>query len=628
MIVSKLLPQYVTPINEGRVAKEKAQLQSNSISRRSLLKGIGALGTLKGLESILPSYVWASLSNSAVQIPEIRGNTISLIIAETPFHIDNIDAAATTINGSIPGPLIRLQEGQDVTLNVTNNLKEDSSIHWHGILLPPNMDGVPGVSFAGIGPGTTFTYQFPIKQSGTYWYHSHSKGQEQSGVYAPIIIDPIEPDPIRYDREYVIMLSDWSFESVEQMISKLKKQSDYYNYQKRTLVEFYQDLKHKGWSATFDNYMEWSKIRMNPTDLADVTSHAYTYLMNGFSSATNWTGLFNPGERVRLRFIQVGVMTFQDVRIPGLKMSVVQADGQNVQPIEVDEFRIGPAETYDVIVEPKEERAYTIFAETLDRSGYARGTLAPHPGMSAAIPKRRPRPLRTMEDMGMDMSAMHMKGMEKKNKKILGNEHHKSEMHAHSHSQDQASSTEIPGNTPIKHSPDDHGSGNQMVPDFTRSRLDEPGIGLGNDDRRVLVYTDLKSLYPYPDQRKPERELEIHLTGNMERFMWSFDGKKYSDAKEPVHFNYGERLRWTFVNDTMMEHTMHLHGMWMHLENGSGKYLPRKHTVLVKPAERISVVITADAPGRWAFHCHLLLHMEVGMFRVVEVSNMAPHAHS
>ena len=603
---------------------------------------MGALGMLKGLESIFPSYAWASMSNAAIQTPEISGNVINLTIAETPFRVDNLNATAVTVNGTVPGPLIRLQEGQNVTLKVTNHLKEASSIHWHGILLPPDMDGVPGVSFAGIEPGTTYVYQFLVKQSGTYWYHSHSGGQEQSGVYAPMIIDPIEPDPIQYDREYVVMLSDWSFESAEQMITKLKKQSDYFNYQQRTLGEFFLDLKQKGWSATFDNYLAWARMRMDPTDLGDVTSHAYTYLMNGLSPATNWTGLFNPGERVRLRFIQVGVMTFQDVRIPGLKMTVVQADGQNVQPIEVDEFRLGPAETYDVIVEPTEERAYTIFAETMDRSGYARGTLAPRPGMSASVPQRRPRPLRTMEDMGMDMSgmqmdnmeanaehkSMHIHGMDMKieNPKLPSVEHHIPGMHNMEQMSAQVNRSEIPGSTPVKHGPDDHGTGNQVVPDSTRSRLDEPGIGLGTDGRRVLVYTDLKSLHPYPDQRKPERELELHLTGNMERYMWSFDGKKYSDAKEPVHFKYGERLRWTFVNDTMMEHTMHLHGMWMHLENGAGEYLPRKHTVLVKPAERVSVAITADAPGRWAFHCHLLLHMDVGMFRVVEVSDVVPHA--
>jgi CopA family copper-resistance protein len=660
-------------------------MKPHFIARRSLLKGIGAWGTLAALERVLPAYAWSNASLSVAPTTQLSGNVIDLTIAETPFRVDSRTTTAITINGTVPGPLIRLREGQDVTLNVTNRLKETASIHWHGVLVPPDMDGVPGVSFAGIEPGTTFVYRFPIKQYGTYWYHSHSGGQEQAGVYAPLIFDPIEPDPIQYDREYVVMLSDWSFDSSEGMIAKLKKQSGYFNFQQRTWGEFASNLAEYGWKPTINNYLMWARMRMDPIDLEDVTGYAYTYLMNGLSPLGNWTGLFNPGERVRLHFIQVGVMTFQDVRIPGLKMMVVQADGQNVQPVEVDEFRIGPAETYDVIVEPKEDRAYTIFAETLDRSGYARGTLAPRPGMSAAIPERRPRPLRTMQSMGMDMEGMDMdsmklemaenakaggdpmrdmnsrdmnsqgQGMEMPEMKPSSSKHGREDMQSGGAGKEDASNkqgrhdmhempgmpkrpalhdmknmggmnhrSEIPGSTPVKHSPEDHGPGNQWTPDFTRARLDDPGIGLGGSGRRVLVYTDLKALYPYPDQRKPERELEIHLTGNMERFMWSFDGKKYSDAKELVHFRHGERLRWTFVNDSMMEHTMHLHGMWMYLENGTGEYLPRKHTVLVKPAERVSVAITADAPGRWFFHCHLLLHMEVGMARVVEVSDTIP----
>ncbi|MEO6562773.1 MAG: copper resistance system multicopper oxidase, partial [Nitrosospira sp.] len=566
-------------------------MKSDSISRRTLLKGIGAFGALSALESIFPVYVWSHATNAAGPTTQLSGNVIDLTIAETPFRVGDRTTTAITLNGTVPGPLLRLREGQDITLNVTNRLKETSSIHWHGILLPPDMDGVPGVSFAGIEPGTTFTYHFTVKQYGTYWFHSHSGGQEQAGVYGPMIIDPIEQDPVAYDREYVVMLSDWSFSSAERMIGNLKKQSGYFNFQKRTLVEFVSDVKRKGLLPTLDNYLMWAQMRMDPADLLDVTSYGYTFLMNGLSPEANWTGLFHPGERVRLRFIQVGVMTFQDVRIPGLKMTVIQADGQNVQPIEVDEFRMGPAETYDVIVEPKEDRAYTIFAETLDRSGFARGTLAPRPGMSAEIPPRRPRPLRTMADMGMSMEGMDMGGMkmdgemDSMNKKqsdkkpdradmtvpAMQMPHDMPGMQGEHILQDMKSMpnntypSRIPGSTPVKHGPDDHGPGNQWTPDFTQSHLDEPGIGLGDDGRRVLVYTDLKSLYPYPDQREPERELEIHLTGNMERFMWSFDGRKYSRAKGPVHFRNGERLRWTFVNDTMMEHTMHLHGMWMYL---------------------------------------------------------------
>ena len=612
---------------------------NDPVSRRAFLKKSGVLGTFAALDRMLPTYAFGSDSLiGATPAMQLSGDVINLVIARTPFRIDDHTATATTINGTVPGPLLRLREGQDITLNVTNHLDEISSIHWHGILLPPEMDGVPGVSFPGIEPGTTFSYRFTIRQYGTYWFHSHSGGQEQAGAYAPMIIDPIEPDPVRYDREYVIMLSDWSFSSVDSMIEKLKKQPGYFNFQKRTLGDFIQDAMRDGWRPALDDYLMWDRMRMDPTDLADVTGHAYTYLMNGLIPTANWTGLFRPGERIRLRFIQVGVMTFQDIRIPGLRMTVVQADGQNVQPVEVDEFRIGPAETYDVIVEPREERAYTIFAETLDRSGFARGTLAPRLGMTAEIPPQRSRPLRTMADMGMQ----HTNGVDHGNH-ALGNairgepekgmrhdgipdrhgEHAKKGIHDR-----HAPSAGLPGSRPIRHGTDDHGPGNQFIPDFTKNRMDEPGIGLGNDGRRVLVYTDLKSLKPYPDQREPERELEIHLTGHMERFIWSFDGEKYSDAKESILFRHGERLRWIFVNDTMMEHTMHLHGMWMYLENGAGAYLPRKHTVLVKPAERVSVAITADAPGPWAFHCHLLLHMETGMFRVIEVLEAAPEEKS
>lgn len=620
-------------------------MKKHLISRRELLKSAGAFGMLAILKLFAPAYVWAKPINS-IQTAELTGNVIDLTISETPFRVGHRTAAAMTINGGVPGPLLRLREGEEVTLNVTNRLKEIASIHWHGLLLPPEMDGVPGVSFGGIKPGTTFTYRFPLKQSGTYWYHSHSGYQEQLGVYGSMIIDPIEPDPVKYDRDYVVMLSDWTFEDPMRMMGKLKKQAGYFNFQRRTMREFLSDAKKNGWRATFNDYRMWAQMRMDPTDLVDITGHPYTYLINGLSPASNWTGLFRPGERVRLRFINAAAMSIFDVRIPGLTMTVVQADGQNIRPVEADEFRIAVAETYDVIVEPKEDRAYTLFTESIDRSGYARGTLAPRPGMSAAIPPRRPRPLRTMEDMGMSMEGMdHGKMQMPGGKHDMGEMQHddaampgmkgrEKERDTHdmenmpSMSEKDQRRSQIPGSAPVKHGPDTHGPGNQMIPDETRSRLAEPGDGLGNDGRRVLVYTDLKSLHPSPDRRAPERELEIHITGHMERFLWSFDGKKFSEAKEPIHFRYGERLRWTFVNDTMMEHPLHLHGMFMELENGAGDHLPRKHTINVKPAERVSVAITADAPGRWAFHCHLLFHMEAGMFRVVEVSGKGPEVPS
>ena len=626
-------------------------METELISRRSLLQGTGALVLLAAIEHLLPSYARASAAGPAAQqLSALSGNTIELTVAETPFRVGNRTGKAVTINGTVPGPLIHLREGQDVTLRVTNRLRETSSIHWHGILLPPEMDGVPGVSFAGIKPGTTFTYRFPVKQYGTYWYHSHSGGQEQKGMYAPMIIDPREDDPVEYDREYVVVLSDWTFRSGVGIIGDLKKQAGFFNFQQRTMGEFISDVSEYGWAPTWDNYLTWARMRMDPTDFLDVTGREYTYLMNGLSPEANWTGLFRPGERVRLRFINSGSMTFFDVRIPGLKLTVVQADGQNVHPVEVDEFRMGPAETYDVVVMPAAERAYTVFAEALDRSGYARGTLAPRSGMSAEVPTRRPRPLRTMEEMGMSMEgempgmALEMdKNVKAGGRPMSGMDHgagagaggHQTpapqppgggqptptpQQHDMKNMAGAGGSSVIPGATPVRHGPDKHGSGNQAVPDSTRSRLDDPGTGLGGSGRRVLVYTDLKALEKFFDTRPPERELELHATGHMERFIWSFDGKKFSQDPRPVHFRHGERLRWTFVNDTMMEHTFHLHGMWMHLDNGAGEYLPRKHTVIVKPAERVSVAVTADAPGRWAFHCHLLVHMETGMFRIVEVS--------
>jgi CopA family copper-resistance protein len=623
-------------------------MKAEHISRRLLLKRVAALGMLAAVERFVPAYaVTNTIVNPGSQTP-LSGDVIDLTISEELFHLDGRTGRAMTINGTIPGPVIRLKEGQQATLRVTNRLEESTSIHWHGLLVPPEMDGVPGVSFAGIEPGATFTYRFLVKQSGTYWFHSHSGGQELLGMYAPMIIDPLKPEPFQYDREYVVMLSDWSFESPEALLSNLKKQGGYYNFQKRAAGEFLTDVGRMGFWPALQNYLSWDQMRMDPTDFADVTGYTFAYLMNGLSSAGNWTGLFRPGERVRLRFINAASMTFYDVRIPGLKMTVVQADGQNIQPVVVDELRMGVAETYDVIVKPVEDRAYTIFTETVDRSGYARGTLAPRPGMSAEIPERRPRPLRTMEDMGMSMEGMDMGGMKDPHgsmtmpgmepsgdmphrKPADGNPHMEHMQHGQGtppmqgmHEMpgikaDDPRRSEIPGAEPVKHGPDDHGPGNQTVAEYSQNRLGEPGRGLESSERRVLLYTDLKSLAPYPDQREPEREIELHLTGHMNRYIWSFDGKKYSEAKEPIRFRYGERVRLTFVNDTMMEHPLHLHGMWMQLENGAGAHLPRKHTVIVKPAERLSVAVSADAPGRWAFHCHLLLHMEAGMFRVVEV---------
>ncbi len=578
------------------------------LTRRRLLKRAGAMGLIAGLGRLAPAYAWEPLTQPGAPAGQ-SGNLIELVIARQDIRVGARDGVATTINGSIPGPLLRVTEGDTVTIKVTNRLTEDASIHWHGVLLPAAMDGVPKVSFPGIKPGATFTYQFPIKQYGTYWYHSHSSLQEQTGVYGPLIFVPREAEPFHYDRDYVVMLSDWTFENPQHLLGRLKKQSDYYNFQRRTAGDFAEDAEHKGLKQTVADRLMWGRMRMTPSDILDVTGATYTYLVNGLPPESNWTGLFRPGERVRLRFINGSAMSIFDVRIPGVKMTVVLADGQYVSPVTVDEFRIATAETYDVIVEPTEDRAYTVFAEAMDRSGHARGTLAPREGMSAEMPPRRPRPLRTMADMGMTMKGMDMPGMDMPAMKMEG--------------QASAGANGLgAGNAPVPHGPATHGPGNSMIPMVTKSRLAEPGDGLGADNRRVLVYNDLRDLEPFYDQREPGREIELHLTGNMEHFIWGFDGKKFSEVTE-IAFHHGERLRLTLVNDTMMDHPIHLHGMWMVLENGSGAHDPRKHTVNVKPAERLSVLISADAPGRWAFHCHLLYHMEMGMFRVVHVSGPA-----
>ncbi len=566
-------------------------------TRRQFIGDMQKLSLFGGMVFLLPRYVLANNKKNTHQTKP-SNDPIDLTIARTSFTIDGRPATAVTVNGTVPGPVLRFREGEEAVIRVTNKLSEPTSIHWHGILLPQEMDGVPGVSFFGIKPGETFTYRFTFKQSGTYWYHSHSGGQELEGLYGAIIVDPVKPDTITYDREYVVLLSDYSFMDPMTMITKLKKQSSYFNYQKRTMSDFFSDVKNDGFASTFSDRNMWGKMRMDPTDISDITGATYTYLMNGLSPDTNWTGVFKKGERIRLRFIGAAAMTIFDIRIPGLKMNVVQADGQNIQPVEVEEFRIAPGETYDIIVEPQNENAYTIFAETMDRSGYALGALALKVESKINIPERRTRPTRSMDDMGMAMTmgADTMPGM-KMEKEVSNN------------------------NKPVKHGPDHHGPGNSAVPVETKNRLSEPGTGLENSSRKVLVYSDLKAIKAFEDQRIPSREIEMHLTGNMERYMWSIDGKTYSESSDPIAFHFGERLRITFINDTMMEHPMHLHGMWMYLENGAGAYLPRKHTVIVKPAERLSVMVTADAMGDWAFHCHMLIHMELGMFRVVRVSD-------
>ena len=614
------------------------RLSALTVTRRRFLHSTGALGLVAGAEALLPGYACtaagATPGAQALRPQLVNGATVyDLRIGETPVEIAGRRTTATTINGTVPGPLLRLREGEEVVLRVTNQLPEDTSIHWHGVIVPPEMDGVPGVSFPGIVRGQTFEYRFPLRQYGTYWYHSHSGLQEQTGRYAPLIIDPAEGYPYQFDREHVIMLSDWTFENPYRVLEKLKIQPDYYNFQKRTVFDFFRDVAEHGFMPTVSDRLMWAEMRMNPTDISDVTGATYRYLMNGLAPVSNWTGLFHPGERVLLHFINAAAATFFDVRIPGLPMRLVQASGQFVQPMEVDEFRIEIAQTFAVIVEPREERAYTVFAESMDRSGYARGTLAPRTGMTAEVPRRRQRPVLTMADMGMDHGTMP--GMTPPaaadTARAAGHAGHDMAAMAGTGAGDaikyavagavRTEGLRPPGTVPemLEHERSTHGPGNAAVPMMVRSRVADPGLGLGEDGWRVLRCVDLRALKSRSDFRAPDREIEMHLTGNMERFMWSIDGVAFKDAA-PIPFAFGERIRLTMVNDTMMNHPMHLHGMWMELENGHGEMIPRLHTVNVKPAERLSLLITADAPGMWAFHCHILNHMEVGMFRVIEVA--------
>ena len=574
------------------------------MTRREFLRATASASALASVHGLLPA--WAR-DPAGLRAQGAAAREFDLVVARTAIGIDGRQGTAVTVGGSVPGPLLRFREGAAVTLRVRNELDEPTSIHWHGLLLPFEMDGVPGVSFPGIPPGETFTYRYPVVQSGTYWYHSHTGLQEQLGHYGPLVIDPAGSDPVAYDREHVVVLGDWMFENPYSVLAKLKKVEHYSNYRRRTVGDFFRAISRNGLGAAVDDRLMWGRMRMAPTDIADVTGHHYTYVMNGQGPETGWYGLFTPGERVRLRVINAAAMSYFNLRIPGLPMTVVQTDGQNVEPVTVDELQIAVAETFDVVVEPVEDRAYTVFAEAMDRSGYARGTLAPHEGMQTTVPELREPPLRTMIDMGMAMGGMAMAAPAPAGTDMPGME------------MPGMAGMADPGPVVARHGPDTHGPGNAGVAEVQRSRLGEPGTGLQGVGHRVLVYTDLRALEPY-NQRPPDREVELHLTGNMERYMWSFDGLKFSEVRGPIPFDHGERVRLTLVNDTMMEHPIHLHGMWMELENGQGEYLPRKHTINVKPAERLSALINADAPGRWAFHCHLVFHLDMGMFRVVEVS--------
>ena len=672
-------------------------IEERLFSRRHFLKSASAFGLLAGVSALAPA--WArTLPGSSAGVGPARplaleptrraGRRVEydLVIDKTPFEVAGRRASAITINGTVPGPLIRLREGDDVILRYTNRLDEDTSIHWHGLLIPNPFDGVPGINFPGVAPGETFEAgPFKVRQYGTYWYHSHSGLQEQLGHYGPLVIDPAGEEPYAFDREVVVVLSDWTFEDPHDIMANLKKGEGYYNFQKRTVGDFWKDVGDEGFWDTLRNRLSWKRMRMEATDISDITGATYTYLMNGQAPDANWSALFNPGERVRLRFINASAATIFDVRVPGLEMNVIQVSGQHVQPVPTDEFRIGVAERYDVIVEPTEDQAYTVFAEAIDRSGYARGTLAPRFGLEAPVPERRKRPVLTMADMGMmhggmgnmdgmnhgemamggaaagaaadssmaemdhgdmDHSQMDMGGKEgmggmetdadssaASDSSMAGMDH--SKMNGVDHGQMDHSQMDMgamaggmaeapknglrpPGtlSEPVMHDPGEgHGPGEAGVPMMTRSRLDEPGIGLGDDGWRVLTYAQLKALDEKEEFKAPDREIELHLTGNMERFMWGINGVEFSNA-DPILTEYGERIRLTIVNDTMMNHPMHLHGMFFELENGHGERSPLIDTVTVKPAERLSGLVTIYEPGPWFFHCHILYHMDTGMARV------------
>lgn len=632
------------------------------ITRRRFVQGLVAAGVAAGVD-FLP---WPVLALGSIRQQEVlRGKHFELTLEEVAVNYTGRPRIATAVNGSVPGPELHWREGDTVTIAVTNRLREPTSIHWHGVRVPASMDGVPGLSFPGIAPGETFVYRFPVLQHGTYWYHSHSRFQEQTGHYGPLIIEPAGADPLQYDRDYVVLLSDWTDENPETVFANLKQQSDYYNFHERTVGTFISNARQSGFRATLAERLRWGAMNMSPADILDVSGATYTYLMNGATPAANWTGLFHAGERVRLRFINGSSMSIFDVRIPGLPMTVVQADGNDVDPVTIDEFRISVAETYDVIVAPQAARAYTIFVQSEDRTGYARGTLAPAPGMTAPIPPMDPRPQLTMIDMGMGAmnsmpgmkmddhaapaaapSSMNMAGMTGDMAGMDMGESPRSEpgsMRAPAASPNGAQTgagrdsgaTPFPQpnpNTPIEGAPTIAAAPRPLEPIALRlgpevdnvaqspsERLGDPGIGLRDNGRRVLTYADLRARYRGADPRPPEREIELHLTGNMERFIWGFDGRKFSEA-EPLRLRLGERVRIVLVNDTMMAHPIHLHGLWSELENGHGDRRPYKHTINVKPGERLSYLVSADTPGRWAYHCHLLYHMESGMFREVVVA--------
>ena len=586
-----------------------------SLPRRNFVKGAMAGSIALGVGNVGKAHSKEYNSSDTSNI--LTGNEFDLTVSETPVNFTGEKRIATTINGSVPGPTLVWQEGETVTIRVTNRLSVSTSIHWHGLILPFQMDGVPSISYRGIAPGETFTYQFQVQQAGTYWYHSHTGFQEMTGMYGSIVIKPKAGERITTDQDMVVQLSDWTDENPMAVFSHLKQQSDYYNYNQPTARDFFNDVSRYGMGQAIGMRKMWNEMRMSPADLADVSAETFTFLMNGQTPNGNWTGVFKPGETIRLRFINGSSNTFFDVRIPGLKLTVISADGQDVEPVSVDEFRFGPGETYDVIVKPTDD-AHSIFAQSMDRTGYTRGTLAVHKGLTAEVPTVDQPVWLSMKDMMGDMSGMSDMKMDSDMPMDQNSMGHGGMSMDHSKHNMQKNPLAIPSQT-VNHASSEYGPSVDARVEMPRTNLDDPGIGLRNNGRRVLTLADLHTLGGPLDSRGPEREVELHLTGNMERYTWSFDGLEFGKST-PVHFNHGERVRVILQNDTMMTHPMHLHGVWSELENDKGEFMARRHTIPVQPAQRISFLVNADALGRWAWHCHLLFHMDAGMFREVVIS--------
>lgn len=580
------------------------------IERRTFLRA-GALGAAGlGMSSLFPAWARSGSSGLAPTLPTLSGEDIRLTVGHRPFTVGGRTGHAITLNGVLPAPLIRLREGQNVRIHVENTLDEDTSIHWHGFILPFHMDGVPGISFPGILAKSSFTYEFPVVQNGTYWYHSHSGLQEQSGHYGPIVIDPAEPDPVAYDREHVVVLSDWTFMHPHRVMGKLKQEGGYFNRAQQTLAGLIGGESELARSMPLEERLMWGRMRMDPTDIADVTGSTYTYLVNGHGPQENWTGLFRPGERVRLRFINASAMSIFNIRIPGLPMTIVAADGQNVRPVETDEFQISVAETYDAIVTPTEDKAFTLVAESIDRSGMARATLAPRLGMSAPVPPLRAKPVLSMKDMGM--GGMDHGGMPGMDHGAMAGGSMPGMDSMDMSGMDMRDASNVPADVKV-------GVGVDMIAPDPVDRTGDRPLGLEDEPHRVLTYHQLAPLTPFHDSREPTRSVDIHLTGNMERFMWSFDGVKLNEGAEPIRFARNERVRVNLINNSMMSHPIHIHGHFFEVVTGMPHGNPVKHTVNVMPGGKASFELTADAPGDWAFHCHLLYHMHAGMMNVVKV---------